>query len=526
MDRQNPEFVRLANFLLRHAGELLRPEDADALLACQQSERDSSGVNPTWVIGAAALVQSARAEAIFHTALERETKDYTTASGLLAGALWRARGMAESDYLANWFYTRGDTASSMAQHPAVFLQEVEIAARPDTKQFFKLLVSDAHFDRCEEGAVEELLKFRNALHGANLISLGDICDARDGAQDRRMVLATWRNLLRRENGVPEKPMPAPQAQPGNLLARPLWSIALADPPTSIIPSDDGKHLALLTNGIVTLWRAETGELDWAIPSKPTAAAYAVAFADASAQLTVFRRSGPFGEQFNDWNLLTRQPGRELLLTGQPSSGVSEGIYQYDRAALRVAFSGVNNLACFDSRIGKVLWAQPTEGYVRPPIAISPDGVQFAVSGSAGRASGVRLYKGDSGALVRKLDQFSGWVGALAFSSKGDRLATVSTADGLDLWDTATGDLLRECPYRILGYREAGLAYSPDGKWLAVLGGSSRDGLNRIGVFRAETGVLEWETLTKTNDWPTTLAFGPGGRILYSGGRTLEAWSLR
>ena len=97
LDKDNGLFVGISNFILDHADKLLRPEDCDALLACQYVMHDSGGVNPAWVIGAS-LVQPARAGVLLHDALAHETRSYETAAGELAGALWRIRGPAELDF--------------------------------------------------------------------------------------------------------------------------------------------------------------------------------------------------------------------------------------------------------------------------------------------------------------------------------------------------------------------------------------------------------------------------------------------
>jgi hypothetical protein len=220
MDKQNPEFVRMSNFILRHADQLLQEEDADALLACENTERDPSGVNPSWSIGAA-LVQPARASEILHGALARETRSYETAAGQLAGALWRIRGPAETDFLVNWFYTVLPTAREPMHQPVVLLWEVEAAARPDTKQLITALVKDSRFDDTDWATLKELLKIANASRSTSLVNERDIYDARTtDSVHQRAVFATWRNLLRREYGLPEKPLPDSEAKPKQVLTQP------------------------------------------------------------------------------------------------------------------------------------------------------------------------------------------------------------------------------------------------------------------------------------------------------------------
>jgi hypothetical protein len=215
MDKDNPEFIRMSNFILRHADQLLRPEDSDALLACEYVEHDSGGINPAWPIGAA-LVQPARASEILHNALAHETRTYETAAGRLAGALWRIRGPAEMDFLVDWFYATLPTARAPMHQPVAFLWEVKAAARPDTKQLFAALVKDPRFGHTDWNTLQEILSIVNASRPTPLVKERNIYAAQPNSlPDNRMVLQAWRNLLRREYGLPEQPLPSPAPTPSS-----------------------------------------------------------------------------------------------------------------------------------------------------------------------------------------------------------------------------------------------------------------------------------------------------------------------
>lgn len=527
MGKQNPEFVRISNFILRHADQLLEAEDADALLACENAERDPSGVNPSWSIGAA-LVQPARASEILHGALARETRSYDTAAGLLAGALWRIRGPAEMDFLVNWFYTVLPTAREPIHQPVALLWEVEAAARRDTKQLIRALVKDARFDSTDWESLKEMLKIVNAGRSTPLVNERDIYAAQpNGLLDERMVLPAWRNLLRCEYGLPEKPLQSPEAKPKQILTRPAYSVPLANPPSQIVLSPDGRWLAMLTNGTVTIWQAATGELRWQITRDLTAGAHCMAFQNDPQRLTVFDNA-LYG-QFSEWNVTTRQPAGSVLLTGKPRSGMDEGAYGFDRAALRMAFSRYNDLACFDTRNGKALWLHECEGVGRHDIALSQNGTRLAASAGVENPRVVRLYDAVSGDLLRQFDRHASPVLALALSSDGRKLVTVSTAGAVQLWDAATGELLKTYAYQVPSWGMSAPVLSPDSQWLAVVGAEARIGASRIGVFRVDSGDLEWEIQLKTDasigpGFP--LAFAPDGTFLYTGTRRLEAWPLK
>lgn len=216
MDKDNREFIRMSNFILRHADQLLRPEDSDALLACEYVEHDSGGINPAWAIGAA-LVKPARAGEILHNALAHETRTYETAAGRLAGAVWRIRGPAEMDFLVDWFYATLPTATEPLHQPVAFLWEVKAAARPDTKLLFVALVKDPRFDHTDWNTLLEILSVVNANRATPLVKERDIYAAQPNRlPDNRMILQAWRNLLRREYGLPEQPPPSPAPTPSSL----------------------------------------------------------------------------------------------------------------------------------------------------------------------------------------------------------------------------------------------------------------------------------------------------------------------
>ena len=321
MDKDDPNFNRMSDFILLHADKLLNTNDADAVLACEYVQRDSGGVDPAWPIGAA-LLQPVRAHKILHDALTHETRTYETAAGELAGALWRVCGPVEIPFLVNWFYTGLPTASEYMHQPVAFLWAVEVAGRPDTKQLMTALVKDPRFDHTDWDTLKELLTIVNANHSTPLVYESDIYGAqRNGLFDERIVLANWRNLLRREYGVPEEPRPAAWAVPEQVVAQPAWSVPI--PGQKILggkwrlaPSPDGQWLALLSHEIVSLWRIDTGKLAWQPPSSQLradaypAVAGGVAFT-VTGQLLTFDH-GDNG-RFLSWDLATHLETKNVLL---------------------------------------------------------------------------------------------------------------------------------------------------------------------------------------------------------------------
>jgi hypothetical protein len=533
LDKDEGLFVGISNFILDHADKLLRPQDCDVLLACQYVMHDSGGVNPAWAIGAA-LVQPARAGEILHNALGHETRNYETAAGDLAGALWRIRGPAELDFLVNWFYTVLPAANEPMHQPVALLWGVEKAARPDTRQLMSALVKDPRFDHTDWATLVEMLKIANTGRATPLVAERDIYDAQpNGLADVRRIYPDWRNRLRREYGLPEESLPPALAMPEQVLTEPAWSTPMPKQEDlagqwHLVPSPDGKRLALLSHEVVTLWRTDTGKLAWQPPSfRARADGYPTVAGDvaftATGQLLMFDH-GDYG-RFRTWDIATHQETNKMLLSGKPTSGVDDGRYSFDRNAQRMAFAGYNNLGCFDTRTGTALWMHSKEGGVNIPVALSADGTRLAVGGGAV----VRLYDAVTGERRRQFNSFASQVEALNISSNGDRLVTATTADGLQLWDAGSGTLLRTFAWQVPGYSMSSPAWSTDGHWLATVGSSSAIGAHEIGIFNTDTGRLNWVIRFQTNssfgaDMP--MAFSLDRKYLYTATDRIEAWPLK
>ena len=94
-------------------------------------------------------------------------------------------------------------------------------------------------------------------------------------------------------------------------------------------------------------------------------------------------------------------------------------------------------------------------------------------------------------------------------------------EGASIWDAATGKQLLTFSGHGKGVRSSGIAFSPDGKWVAT---SGNDGT--VQVWEAETGNVVFKLTGHTG--PTFgVAFSPDGKSLASSSvdRTVKVWQL-
>jgi WD40 repeat protein len=206
---------------------------------------------------------------------------------------------------------------------------------------------------------------------------------------------------------------------------------------------------------------------------------------------------------------------------------------HDAPVLAVAVAG--STVASASADGKVLiWTLPGDKIARTlkspapvrALALSPDGKTLA---SAGDDAVVYLWDTATGQPRNKLPGATDWLLALAFSPDGKTLAAGGYDGHLRSYDAVSGpkrlDVVAQppvppkTPAPPANVVQA-LAFSPDGKLLAV-GGSDA----RIDLFQATDGKLA-RSLPGHTSSIAALVFHPSGTVLVSASkdRTIRLWN--
>jgi RNA polymerase sigma factor (sigma-70 family) len=153
------------------------------------------------------------------------------------------------------------------------------------------------------------------------------------------------------------------------------------------------------------------------------------------------------------------------------------------------------------------------------VAFSPDGKVLATgNGNLGLPT-LHLWETATGQQVRRMPKSrSDVITALAFSPKGDLLATAPAEGVIVLWDTTTWKEVR----RIEDGREeiTCLAFAPDGKTLAATGNPFGEIGKKVFLSEVATGKKVREFGGDIHTW--AVAFSPDGKTLAAAGGNGEA----
>ena len=230
-------------------------------------------------------------------------------------------------------------------------------------------------------------------------------------------------------------------------------------------------------------------------------------------------------QVQVWDAAT---GKEIVTRKEAQRLEGESAQMFSPDGQRVA-SGTKtgSVKVWDFATGQeviTLKGEGTEGKEIRLLVFSPDGKRLA---STARTAGVfpemqsrKVWDLTTGREIVTIHHNlkAGYQWSMAFSADGTRLA--SGSDGaIKIWDATTGQEVRsiEGPFGAI----TGLAFSPDGKWLAA---GSQDSAGR--VWDATTGQ-EIFTLKGHTSPVWSVSFSPDGKRLATGSKdsTVKVWDL-
>jgi WD40 repeat protein len=286
-------------------------------------------------------------------------------------------------------------------------------------------------------------------------------------------------------------------------------------------SPDGNYFASGGDDCtVKIWDAATGQLIHTL----TGHRHSIPEAAFSPNGKLLASAG-WDKTVRVWDVATGQPIRTL--EGH-SSGVWNPVFSSD--GTRLASVGMEGTVIFwDLGTGQAIrrLPSPTPNVKFYGVAFSPDGTRFA---SPGSDSIVWVREAATGRVEHQLKQHTGVVWRAAFSPDGRRLASASEDKTVRVWDATTGRLIHPLKGHTGPVRS--VVFSPDGALLASAGGQAGDEViggpgGEVSIWDAATGQSIRTLPQGQSEHVCNLAFSPDGKRLASvgGSKTIKVWEV-
>jgi WD40 repeat protein/DNA-binding SARP family transcriptional activator len=238
----------------------------------------------------------------------------------------------------------------------------------------------------------------------------------------------------------------------------------------------------------------------------------VAYRPDGKQLATFGWDGTI----RIWDAVTGEQLHMIQLEGEYGVGNGyAGNVTYSPDGKLLAYNDLNTTRIINVENGDELMAlDPFESGVLG-VVFSPDGKLLADAGVDGT---VRIH--DSGGGKTLLEFVTGEIQQIVFSPDEKRLA-IAAEDGAYVYDVTTGKLVLKYSGHGEGIRNSGIAFSPDGKWIASSGNDST-----IKVWDAETGADIFTLAGHTGPTFGVLFSSDGGSLITSSvDGTVKVWVL-
>jgi hypothetical protein len=167
----NWPYKRMTLFVLEQAAVLLRPRDAETLLACEIWERDyvKHGISDPmltarWAIAAAELTKDKdKAQDLLLVAFARFPDNYQgNERAQLAIALWRLVGPDATRVLVKWFYDEKPPYHQVPNPRAAFLAGLAKHRHPENRKLLAALVRHKGYETLDWESLRTLVNVVNA----------------------------------------------------------------------------------------------------------------------------------------------------------------------------------------------------------------------------------------------------------------------------------------------------------------------------------------------------------------------------
>ena len=239
-------------------------------------------------------------------------------------------------------------------------------------------------------------------------------------------------------------------------------------------SPDGRQLAVATGIGVWLYNAQTGA-EIALLTGHTSPVVSVAYSPNGKTLA----SGS-SREIRLWNPSTH--AHKTTFVGQGANSLA-----YSPEGRTLAAGQWQGVDLLNAQTGeRKSFLSGHTGSVTS-FAFSPDGKRLASATDYYEDTTIRLWNARTGKLLRTLSGHANSVHSLAFSPDGNTLASGGHDGTIRVWDAKTGKQTRT-----LQEWSNALAYSPDGRQLAVSQGAS------LLLWNANTGQLQQTLIGHTN----------------------------